>query len=69
MVLMTLPRQIRAYCLFAPPSFPQEGILENEFPFAAGKRRSSHEARYRAVTRFAASFDFDDLLERFAVKT
>jgi hypothetical protein len=52
-----------------PPSFPQEGILENKFPFAAGKHCSAHEARYRAVTRFGAGFDFDDLIERFAVKT
>jgi hypothetical protein len=54
---------------FPACSFPQEEILENEFPFAVGKRRSTDQACYRAVNRFETSLDFDELIERFAVET
>jgi hypothetical protein len=52
-----------------PFSLPQEGMLENEFAFAAGKRRSAGYACWRGVNRSGARLDFDDLIERFAVKT
>jgi hypothetical protein len=52
-----------------PRSSPQQEILENEFPFAAGKRRSAHQACERAVSRFETGRDFDELIKRFAVET
>jgi hypothetical protein len=52
-----------------PRSFPQEKILENEFPFAAGKRRSAGQTSQRAVNRFETSLDLVELIKRFAVKT
>jgi hypothetical protein len=52
-----------------PRSFPQEEILEDEFPFVVGKRRSAHQAFYCAVNCFETGLDFGELIERFAVKT
>jgi hypothetical protein len=38
-------RHLMKLILFWPFSLPQEGILENEFPFAAGKHGATALAR------------------------
>jgi hypothetical protein len=64
---MTLSRSVcplfdGAYCFLPPRSFPQEEILEDEFPFAVGKRRSAHQAFYCAVNCFETGLDFGELI-------
>jgi hypothetical protein len=43
-------------------------ILEDEIPFAAGQWRAAIPARYLEINRVGSYFDFDDAIERAAIR-
>jgi hypothetical protein len=62
---------VASFALCPPPrarSLPQEEILEHELAFPSGKRAAASTARYPAIIRLRSGFDFDDLIERIAVR-
>lgn len=62
---------LASFALCPPPrarSLPQEEILEHELAFPSGKRAAASTARYPAIIRLRSGFDFDDLIERIAVR-
>jgi hypothetical protein len=62
-------RHLMKLILFRPFSLPQEGILENEFPFAAGKRRSAGRQSHRAVNRTGLDFDMSSLQSALSARS
>jgi hypothetical protein len=49
-------------------SFPQQEILHDEFAVAARQWPAASAARYFAISRLRASFDFDDVVESLAIR-
>ena len=47
---------------------PQQKIFEHEFVVAARKRRAAGSAGQLPIVRFRSGFDFDDVVERLAVR-
>jgi hypothetical protein len=60
-VLCTLPFSDAA-------GFPQQEILHNEFRFATREWSAASPARYFAISRLRAGFDFDDVVESLAIR-
>ena len=48
--------------------FPQQKILDDQIPLAADERCLATKARYFVANCFRSDFDFDDLIERVAVR-
>jgi hypothetical protein len=51
------------------PGLTQEKILEDEVVFTTGEWRTADPASYLRVDRLRPPFDFDNLVERVAVRT
>jgi hypothetical protein len=47
---------------------PQQEILHDEFCFTGGERSAASEARYLTISRLAAGFDFDDVVESLTIR-
>ena len=53
---------------FASNGLSQEKILQHKFPFPSYKRAAADLAGYLSVGRLRPSFDFDHLIQRFALR-
>jgi hypothetical protein len=51
-----------------PDAFPQKEVFENKLSFSRYQRAAARAARYLAIICLRTSFDFDDLVERRAVR-
>jgi hypothetical protein len=47
----------------------QQEILYDELAIAGSQRPATDAAGYRAINRFRSGFDFDNMIERIAVRT
>ena len=54
--------------VFALNAFPQEEVLHHKLPLTPYKRATADPTGYLAVGCLRPSFDFDDLIEGFAVR-
>jgi hypothetical protein len=52
----------------AVASVPQQKILDNEFALAASKWSAAITAGYLAISGFWTGFDFDDVIDRLAIR-
>jgi len=51
-----------------PDGFSQEEVFENKVSFSRHQRAAAGAARYLAIIRLRTGLDFDDLVERIAVR-
>jgi hypothetical protein len=51
-----------------PDAFSQEEVFENKVSFPRHQRAAAGAARYLAIVRLRTGFDFDDLVQRIAVR-